>query len=583
MTVFPDLKRWRYVSTALSYGAGALNGLMGFHETETTYPNTPTCDTLVDGYWGRDWQGNLIVPGTTKIRHHRMPGPELRETAATAHGFRLGVRFTNVDYPANQGVVGHFFVYGDRTFNKTIQDKGIFIPLENEATLDYEMLKPKTYSTVDITTTNNYVFISANGLINNLDTAGSYMRIEKILRDLNYESGGLGAVTDTTAGSVIVDETSSATASTDTETTIRYFTRYFTPSQEDLFSAIQSSLYVQKAYPESLTGTEAFEPLTQKIFTNNSINNFYQVIHTDGGPYKRIVDDAGNFEGKTYFGSIKIYKDVFNDLYSIEYKRMNNCYAPGPNPLATYTLFGADTAVNRVSFLDFNYKQTGVPPASTTFEVKASYLSFLSQDTYLNYEFRHGSNTDLKNSYYQHKNTATMVTNHLNLEKYLVRKQYEIGGGYYALYPETYNYNKSFSFLDGFQIFYPVPFKYDFCSPCIEDHPYRVYYSEKGSQESLKDLSRIIRQNNYTDLNGIEGEITDLFVNFDALYATTTKSLYILPVNPQVLQTDLNSVFIGTAEVFGVPRELKNTAYGFGGQQLFTSRTNTQYGTFYID
>lgn len=69
--------RWQNMSTATAYDSTQLKGLMGYHEATTRYPTIASCDNHADGYWGRDWQGNLIVPGTTKIRHHKMPGPEL--------------------------------------------------------------------------------------------------------------------------------------------------------------------------------------------------------------------------------------------------------------------------------------------------------------------------------------------------------------------------------------------------------------------------------------------------------------------------------------------------------------------------
>lgn len=153
-----------------------------------------------------------------------------------------------------------------------------------------------------------------------------------------------------------------------------------------------------------------------------------------------------------------------------------------------------------------------------------------------------------------------------------------------GIYPEAYNYNNSFSFLDGIEINYPLPFGYQYCNLCVDNHPYRVYSSQKDTQETLEDKSRIILPNDYKDLNGLSGEITDMFVNFDNLYATTTNSTYLLPVNVQTFQTDLNDVYIGTGRVLSIPpRELKNTAYAFGGQQYFKSRVSTEYGTFFID
>lgn len=263
---------------------------------------------------------------------------------------------------------------------------------------------------------------------------------------------------------------------------------------------------------------------------------------------------------------------------------MNNCVDVAVDTTTKFTRYGGDTATNRVSFTEFKFKQTGLPPGSITSDTTAAYLSFPSQDSWVNYEFRHQSSTDVKYTYYQFRQNASLSNDFILFNKYLARKTYSVDDQRVAIYPETYNYNNSFSYLDGIYLDYPLPFAYQYCNICVNDHPHRLYYSEKDTQETLEDKSRIVLPNNYKDLNGLSGPITDLFVNFDNLYATTTNSTYFVPTNPQVFQTDTSDVYIGTGQVLSIPpRELKNTAYAFGGQQYFKSRVNTEYGTFFVD
>lgn len=584
---FPDHGRWRYTSTALQYNSGTLTGLMGYHETlNETYPNIVSCDDHVDGYWGRDWQGNLITPEVTKIRHHRMPGAELRDAAGNAEGFKTGVKFSNVAYPEGLDIVGHFFVYGDRTFNKTIQGKGVLIP-KRGTVLNTVPLKPFDYLTSPASSLFNrdYLFFSGDGLLNNKLIDGSYFKTEKILRDLNFEAGGASAVTQNHTTSIQTDP-DGGNATSNTETNYRYFTKYIIPAPSELVNTISTNILAVKSYDGALQGTETVNPTDGTILVNNSINNNFQFIHTANGPVASVVANSGNWRGRMYFGAIRNWNNVFANLYTIQYKRMNNCspQESNPNPATTYTYYGGDTAVNRVSFVEFDYKQTGLPPGNVTFDTDAAFISFLSQDSNINYEFRHGSTTELKSIYFQPANVVNMATNHSQFAAYLNRKKYAIDVETWGMYPETYNYNKSFSFLDGIQLFYPVPFNFQFCNVCTEDHPYRVYYSEVDNQETALDWSRIIYENNYQDLSGLNGEITDLFTNFDNLYATTVRSLYMLPVNAQTLQSDLSTVYLGTGTTLGIPaKELKNTQYGFGGQQYFKSRVSTEYGTFFVD
>lgn len=585
----PDAARWRYISTAFQYG-NALEGLMGYHECLTeTYPEITACDDHVDGYWGRDWQGNLIQPGVTKIRHHRMPGPELREAAQAAENFRTGVRFSNVEYP-NDDVVGHFFVYGDREFEKTVQAKGVLIPISDSVQniiLDVDDLEPKTYNVPLFAT--NYIFISADNLLKDKLVVGDYFKTEKILEDVNYTVGGLSSIKVDTQNDYPLDVAANEVAENNVNTIIRYFTKYNLPASGELINNIRSNIYALKAYEGAMTGTETYEPQSQTTVLNNSINNSFQFINTTSGPQTSIITASGGWMGKMYFGAVKTWRNVFNDLSAIKYKRTNNCVSNNISPLSTYTQYGGDTSVHRVHTLDYDYRQEGLPPGNVKFHTSSVYLSFPSQDSNVNYEFRHGSTSDVNQTYFQYKNAPSMATNHNHFVKYLDRKRYLVSGnptdgGTWSIYPESYNYNNSYSFLDGIELFYPIQFNYDFCNTCVENHPYRIYYSEIDNQETSQDYSRIIYSNNYQDLNGLSGEITDLFVNFDKLYATTLKSLFLLPVNPQTLQSDLSTVYLGTGSTLGIPaQEMKNSAYGFGGQMYFKSRVNTEYGTFYVD
>jgi len=580
--------RWKSISTAYSYTSAApLEGRMGFYECDTeTYPMIETCENITDGYWGRDFEGNLIVPGTTKIRHHRMPGAEFKDTASLNENHRTAFQFSNVEYPPDQDIVGHYFVYGDRSYNKTVQAKGVFIPLSTYF-FDTEDFLPKNYSVPVLPgvalSDFNYLFVSAETLLTEKFVTGDYVKIEKVLRDVTYETDGLPGIQQSNTSTIITDEPSGGNVASTNNTTIRYFTKYAIPEKNEIIATIMSSIKVDKTYSGALTGTESYEPISNKELVNQSVNHSYQFLHLNRTLSNSIVNNGGNWEGKAYYGSIRQTRKVFTDLFSIQYKRMNNCTDVATSLSQKFTRYGGDTALNRVSFVEFDYKQTGVSPASITLETNAVYFSFPSQDSWVNYEFRHGSATEAKYEYFKYRQAGT-VKDHLLFSQYLDRKKYEIDEAVVGLYPEVYNYNNSFSFLDGIEINYPLPFAYQYCNLCVNDHPYRIYYSEQDTQETLEDKSRIVLPNNYKDLNGLSGPITDLFVNFDNIYATTTNSTYILPVNAQVFQTDVNDVYIGTGQVLSVPpRELKNTAYAFGGQQYFKSRVNTEYGTFFVD
>lgn len=99
------------------------------------------------------------------------------------------------------------------------------------------------------------------------------------------------------------------------------------------------------------------------------------------------------------------------------------------------------------------------------------------------------------------------------------------------------------------------------------------------------DAFREILPNNYTDIDGTNGPITDMFVNFNQLYLTTPFATYKIPTNLQVLSTeDSESVYVGSGNVFSIPPKPLKTADGaFAGQRLWKSRVQTEYGTFFMD
>jgi hypothetical protein len=133
------------MSTATRY-TGQKKGLLGYHQTTTTYPAVASCDSHADGYWGRDWQNNLITPSVTKIRHHKIPGTELNGNSNKSS--RNGLQFSNLTYP-NSDVVGHIFLYGDRSSERTVLYRGPLVPLYNggDDTMEFDVNRTLKFET----------------------------------------------------------------------------------------------------------------------------------------------------------------------------------------------------------------------------------------------------------------------------------------------------------------------------------------------------------------------------------------------------------------------------------------------------
>lgn len=580
--------RWQVYNTATKYvtpiSGSSVSGLMGYYEVTNTYPevNAP-CDTHEDGYWGRDWQGNLIDTNT-KIRHHKMPGSELVHSSSVEH-YRIGINFTDVSNYPDEDIVGHYFVYGDRTSEKTIVDKGLLFPLKKYTPdSDKQLLLAGLFKNVppgdaygnhmtsvygDIY--KSYAFLSPQTLFNGTYSSGTHIRVDKYLTS---PSGDYGSITGPVGfNSERFDKV------TVMDLYLDNYTRYTTPSFFNY--SITNSVYLDKS-EESSTGSSTYLTSESLTVANTSSNNSWLILSLKDKLSPLVSSPATGWDQHIFQVSIKSDTEVFTNLFNINYIKMGNCpLTKYEDVTVSYKLYDGDTFASRLGIVDWVFARTGSGDTSA----HVNYCHALVECDYMNPEFRHGAfDTEGKYSYFQWAygfSTQAMA----NLGEYLADKYYEVVKGSDShFYPETYLYNKSYSYIEPIDRYYPIPFNYEFCNECAEDFPYRIYNSQTDNIEEKEDKYRIIYPNNYKDLDGYTGEINDLFINFNKVYALTDSSIYHIPARAQQLVTDQNALYIGTGDFFSLPVEqLKVTDYQFGGSRFYKSRVITEYGTVYID
>lgn len=119
-------------------------------------------------------------------------------------------------------------------------------------------------------------------------------------------------------------------------------------------------------------------------------------------------------------------------------------------------------------------------------------------------------------------------------------------GEYYQVNPDYMRLNKE-------KIFYHLALDYNCCTECQEDFPTRWHYSEQSFQEELTDNYRIFLPNNYKDLEGETGEITNIFKIGNDLFMHTEEALWQIPRSNQERVTDQIVSFIGTGSYGEVP------------------------------
>lgn len=119
--------------------------------------------------------------------------------------------------------------------------------------------------------------------------------------------------------------------------------------------------------------------------------------------------------------------------------------------------------------------------------------------------------------------------------------------------PQVYLVNPDHYVTTGIKSYYSIPLEYDCCSKCVECFPHRIHYSQQSFQEEKSDNYRMFLPNNYKDIEGETGEITNVFRWYNNLYAHTEEALWQMGRNYKERVTDGVVSFIGTGSYFEIP------------------------------
>jgi len=132
--------------------------------------------------------------------------------------------------------------------------------------------------------------------------------------------------------------------------------------------------------------------------------------------------------------------------------------------------------------------------------------------------------------------------------------------------------------------YYALPQEYDCCSDDKEKFPHRWHWSEQSFQEELTDNYRMFLPNNYKDLEGETGEITNVFKISNNLFMHTKEALWQIPRNYQERVTDQIISFIGTGSYGEIPAQkiLDGDTGASAGTQHKWSSIKTPNGYFFM-
>jgi hypothetical protein len=148
--------------------------------------------------------------------------------------------------------------------------------------------------------------------------------------------------------------------------------------------------------------------------------------------------------------------------------------------------------------------------------------------------------------------------------------------------PELYQINPDYNRKNKQKIFNHLALEYDCCSDCRENFPHRTHWSEESFQEELTDNYRTFLPNNYRDLEGETGVITDVFRIQNNLYIHTEEALWHLPQTNQERVTGDIVSFLGTGGFFNVPpRKIVDDSNSSAGTSHKWGRIKTKYGVLF--
>lgn len=149
---------------------------------------------------------------------------------------------------------------------------------------------------------------------------------------------------------------------------------------------------------------------------------------------------------------------------------------------------------------------------------------------------------------------------------------------------EFYDVNLDYHRFNFEKSYIHLPETYNCCSDKREDYPLRVWYSQQSFQEESTDNYKVFLPQNYRDIEGEFGVISDLYKVGNSLYIQTREALWQLPQNVQErTNTDLVT-FIGTGDFFAIPpNKVTDNKLGSAGTQHKWANQKTARGVFSVN
>lgn len=566
-------KRWKLYNTAWNTRNDSLiifngwndevKGVLGYYECEDTYPVITSCNS--NDYWGQDYWGNNLV--NTPIRHHRIPDATLERLDCyvnvdsliyTEQAAHIELECTNINIPTEYAdeIVGYFIVKGDKNVdNTTVVDKGYLrntVLLTNVTDSNYQTFYRNPS---DNTPYGSYTdqkiglyFSNKSHLLNNVSQT-SYLKTEYFLDQsvVTFLDGSSGCDLEQ-----YLDKLN-----------IRPYTgvSHKSVSQGLLKSIIQCDTdNLDNRVVYSMTG----------FLPNETVNLFYasKPVFLDADLYR---GDLNNYYDSQYV-SLKNYRvNLDSNLFSVKYiKAHDNINSATETSCRAYGdyLLTLETDTNSFAY-NVDLLSLHKQPCNWVF--------YYYTESKVNNYYRHHN----ENCYYHYMD----YRNSSQSRNYVRTQKLDCQLNSCNIYKETILYNNDYSIIgNNLNIYTSLPRTFNYCSACIGQYPNRIIWSPKSFEEQNSENWKVNYANDYIDLEGSTGSITDLYFNRNKLLVNTEESAWLLVPNPQELQTSVSNLYIGVGDFLSIPpQSFVKKPFGYGGTINRFASVTSEYGHTWVD
>jgi hypothetical protein len=515
-------QRWQIHSTGK-------DGNFGYYQTNENYINPP--NFCGDDYWGVD--SNNIPLANSPVRYHSIPDRNA-EPIHTGSGLRaIGVSFTEIEYP-NNDIVGHFFVTNTRNpATSVVSAKGIIINHAHRKNVNNNDNYSGRY--FETGSTNFHKLITNEYQFDKRTVSGEYVLVEN---DVVYNTNQYTSFINNYFSNPLPYRDYRATL-------INVTVNNYTVIPRD-FTAISDNY--------SIPYKASFENIN-----NNSSNSNLNILRLDR-----------NLSTTPKYVSIRLLRPVFPSVFNIQYRRLGN--------LNENIIYNGDAFISKLDMT--NVSKTNIRRrfiADNVFEVEAEIIRNIYLESPINANYRHGG-TDECNEYYK----GGIATD------YILKKTTELSEnkpiGRTNICAEFYGYNKDFSYINTFNVYYPLGFTFNYCSDCLGIYPNRLIFSQKSFEEDMVDNYRNYLANDYVDIPANRGEIVSMNYYNGKIVIRTTETCFFLQPNPQQIQLSESTAYIGTGDFLSIPpQEMNVTSSGYAGQQNKIAEVITEHGLVWLD